>query len=254
MALQEPCGNPAALDTQFLDRTIAAAIGWLERHQTTDGYWQGALESNPSMEAEWVLAMHLIGVHDDPKYDGVVQSLLNRQRADGSWENYYQAPAGDISTTVECYLALRVAGHSADEQPLRRALAWIRERGGVTRVRVFTKYWLAMLGEWPWDELPGAAAADHLPAEVAAVQHLPVLELGAGHRGADAELGPTGRWCAARRQRLDELFPSAVTSDYRCRAARVDVRRGPVPGARRGVRWLYRTASGRGRRRRSRPA
>ena len=37
-------------------------------------------------------------------------SILNEQRADGSWEVYHNAPAGDINTTVECYAALEQPG------------------------------------------------------------------------------------------------------------------------------------------------
>lgn len=242
MALQEPAGNPAQLDPLTIDRAIAAAIGWLEGQQTADGYWQGALESNPSMEAEWVLAMHLIGVHDDPKYDGVVQSLLNRQRADGSWENYYDAPAGDISTTVECYLALRVAGHAPDEPPLRRALAWILEHGGVTRVRVFTKYWLAMLGEWPWHACPA------LPPQIIFLpKWLPfnIYQFSSWARGtvvpmlvlwADRPVVPLPAG-----QRLDELFPNGRDIDYRLPRRRGWFSaEGLFLALDRGVRWLYR--------------
>ena len=46
-----------------------------------------------------------------PKHDHrVVRSIRNEQRPDGSWEIYYEAPQGDVNTTVECYAALRAAG------------------------------------------------------------------------------------------------------------------------------------------------
>ena len=216
MAPQRASGTLASPSAQALDQTITAAIGWLEAHQNADGYWQGALESNPSMEAEWVLAMHIIGVDDDPKYDGVVQSLLNRQRDDGSWENYRDAPAGDISTTVECYMALRVAGHTPDEEPLRRALAWIEAHGGVTRVRVFTKYWLAMLGEWPWDACPAIP-----PQIILLPKWLPfnIYQFSSWARGTVVPM--TVLWAdrpvvpLPAERRLDELFRNGRDIDYR---------------------------------------
>jgi squalene-hopene/tetraprenyl-beta-curcumene cyclase len=32
--------------------------------------------------------------------------------------------------------------------------AWIRDRGGVPATRVFTRIWLALVGQWSWDDLP----------------------------------------------------------------------------------------------------
>ena len=37
---------------------------------------------------------------------------------------------------------------------MTRAASWIRDHGGIAATRVFTRIWLALFGEWPWDELP----------------------------------------------------------------------------------------------------
>src|SRR5215471_7424565 len=37
---------------------------------------------------------------------------------------------------------------------MARAAQWIRARGGIPATRVFTRIWLAMFGEWSWDDLP----------------------------------------------------------------------------------------------------
>ncbi len=137
-----------------LDEAIDAALDWAIDDQDPKGFWVGMLESNPSMEAEWILCMHFLGITDDPKYAGVVAGLLSKQRPDGSWENFHNAPAGDISTTVEAYAALRAAGRGPDSEELVRARAWILAHGGLSKVRVFTKMWLALVGEWPWDGTP----------------------------------------------------------------------------------------------------
>jgi squalene-hopene/tetraprenyl-beta-curcumene cyclase len=34
------------------------------------------------------------------------------------------------------------------------AASWIRGRGGIAATRVFTRIWLALFGEWPWEQLP----------------------------------------------------------------------------------------------------
>ena len=37
---------------------------------------------------------------------------------------------------------------------MARAAEWIRSRGGIAATRVFTRIWLALFGQWPWDDLP----------------------------------------------------------------------------------------------------
>src|SRR6266446_4018967 len=142
------------LATDRLNLAIADGINWLLVRQDPDGFWVGMLESNSCIEAQWILAMHFLGIRDDRKLDGMVASILNEQRVDGSWEVYHNAPAGDINTTVECYAALRAAGFSADEEPISRARECLLERGGLSQTRVFTRYWLALIGEWPWQDTP----------------------------------------------------------------------------------------------------
>jgi len=118
------------------------------------GFWVGMLESNCCIEAEWLLAMHVLGVEDASQRSGIIRGILNRQRADGSWEVYHDAPMGDINATVECYAALRACGHAPEEEALVRARNWILSHGGLARIRVFTRFWLALIGEWPWQQTP----------------------------------------------------------------------------------------------------
>jgi squalene-hopene/tetraprenyl-beta-curcumene cyclase len=140
--------------TTTLSETIKKGLGWLSDQQAEEGYWVGILESNACMEAEWLLAMHFLGIHDDPKKEGLVNGLLKEQRPDGSWEIYFDAPQGDINATVETYAALRACGMPPESEPLQRARQWIFSHGGISGIRVFTRYWLALIGEWPWRHTP----------------------------------------------------------------------------------------------------
>lgn len=137
-----------------LDGAIRHAQAWLERQQEAEGFWVGILESNSCMEAEWILTLHFLGLGQDPRCEKIARSILNEQRADGAWEVYHGAPMGDINTTVECYTALRAIGIGQDAPPLRKARQWILAHGGLRKIRNFTRYWLALLGEWPWEETP----------------------------------------------------------------------------------------------------
>jgi squalene-hopene/tetraprenyl-beta-curcumene cyclase len=41
-----------------------------------------------------------------------------------------------------------------NSDPLHKARDWIFAHGGLSRIRVFTRYWLALIDEWPWDQTP----------------------------------------------------------------------------------------------------
>jgi len=130
---------------------IARAHNRFRRIQYGEGFWWAELESNATMDAEFILMTHFLGARDDTVWRGVARDIRNYQRSDGTWALYAGAP-GDLSTTLECYLALRLTG---DRGPhLDRARDFILSRGGVAKARVFTRIWLALCGEWSWDDLP----------------------------------------------------------------------------------------------------
>jgi squalene-hopene/tetraprenyl-beta-curcumene cyclase len=197
---------------------IDSAIRWLRRHQKPEGYWVGRLETNSTMEAEWVLAMHFLGIEDDPKYRGVVCAIVEQQRPDGSWGVFYSAPEGEISATVECYAALRCAGYRPDDPRLRRAREWIFAHGGFRHVRVFTKIWLALIGEWPWDGTP------QLPPELICLPApwfpFNIYQFSSWARATLVPLTVVSAYRPVRplagAARLDELFPEGRDRvDYR---------------------------------------
>jgi squalene-hopene/tetraprenyl-beta-curcumene cyclase len=136
---------------QGLDEAIARAHAWFARAQHAPGFWWAELESNATINAEYLMMTHVLGARDEAIWRGVAEEIRSYQRDDGSWAMYAGAP-GDLSTTVECYFALCLAG---DHGPhLERARRFILDHGGIGRVRVFTRIWLATCGQWSWDELP----------------------------------------------------------------------------------------------------
>ena len=191
-----------------LDDGISSGLAWLDEHQNDEGYWVGMLQSNSCMEAEWLLAFHVLGLEDHPLKAGLVRSLLREQREDGSWEIYHQAPRGDINATVESYAALRAAGLDANDLPLAAARQWIFDHGGLSQVRVFTRYWLAMIGEWAWEKTP------NVPPEMIFLPSWFPLSIYNFSQWARATMVPISILSARRpcrplppEARLDELFP-----------------------------------------------
>ncbi|HTW36421.1 MAG TPA: squalene--hopene cyclase [Rhizomicrobium sp.] len=205
-----PASIQAGVDNygNALDAAIRTAAAWLIARQKPDGHWVGRAESNACMEAQWCLALWFLGLDDHPLRRRLAQSLLKSQRPDGSWQIYHNAPNGDINTTVEAYAALRSMGHSDEEPELERALAWIRSKGGLSKVRVFTRYWLALLGEWPWEKTP------NMPPEVIWFPNWFPFSIYNFAQWARATLVPIAILSARRPsrplpadRRLDALFP-----------------------------------------------
>jgi squalene-hopene/tetraprenyl-beta-curcumene cyclase len=132
---------------------IARAREHLLSLQDPAGWWKAELQTNVTMDAEDLLLREFLGIRDPGLTERAARWIRSQQRADGSWANFHEGP-GDLSTTVEAYVALRLAGDPPEAEHMRVAAAWIRERGGVQRARVFTHIWLALFGAWSWDRVP----------------------------------------------------------------------------------------------------
>lgn len=124
-------------------------------HQFKDGFWWYTLEANESICAELIMMLHILGLSKEhhKTQAGLLQRIINKQRSDGSWGLYHDAP-GDISTTIECYFALKLCGHSTDASHMNKAREFILKHGGITQSRVFTKIHLALFGIVPWGACP----------------------------------------------------------------------------------------------------
>jgi squalene-hopene/tetraprenyl-beta-curcumene cyclase len=134
-------------------RAMEAAAEYLKKIQDPAGFWKGELETNVTMDAEDIFLRYFLGTLDNRALAKAAERIRGQQRPDGPWPTFYGGP-GELSATVEAYVALRLAGWPSDDPAMARAAAWVRDHGGVEAARVFTHVWLAMLGEWDWRELP----------------------------------------------------------------------------------------------------
>ena len=105
------------------------------------------------MEAEYLMLTHFLGVGGPEVWRKLRNHLLHVQREDGTWGQFYGAP-GDLSTSTECYFALKLAGMDAADPRMCAAREFILSKGGVTEARVFTKIWLSLFGQYDWGGVP----------------------------------------------------------------------------------------------------
>ncbi|MGO8906312.1 MAG: prenyltransferase/squalene oxidase repeat-containing protein [Solirubrobacteraceae bacterium] len=127
--------------------------------QDPAGFWRGELQTNVTMDAEDMLLREFLCVRRADETARSAAWIRSQQRSDGTWANFHGGP-GELSTTVEAYWALRLAGDPPDAEHMLAAARFIRAGGGPGRTRVFTRLWLALFGLWSWDHLPA------LPPEI----------------------------------------------------------------------------------------
>jgi len=145
-------------------RALARASERLLALQDAKGWWKGELQTNVSMDAEDMLMREFLGIRNDVTTAQTAAWIRSQQLEDGSWNIYYGGPR-NLSTTVEAYVALRLAGDPAEAEHMKRAAEQIRAMGGLERTRVFTRIWLSLCGLWSWQDIPA------LPPELIFLPH-----------------------------------------------------------------------------------
>ncbi|MGL4882450.1 MAG: squalene--hopene cyclase [Waterburya sp.] len=197
---------------QSLHKAIARSQEHLLNIQYPDGYWWGELESNVTITAEVVL-LHKIWQTDKTRPLAKAEAYLrSQQREHGGWELYY-GDGGELSTSVEAYMALRLLGVSVTDPAMLKAQQFICQRGGISKTRIFTKLHLALIGCYDWRGLPSIP-----PSIMLLPEDFPftIYEMSSWARGSTVPL-----LIVFERQpvfkldnpiRLDELYAEGITN------------------------------------------
>ncbi|CAL9647221.1 Squalene--hopene cyclase [Streptomyces sp. enrichment culture] len=139
---------------QDVERALTEAAGALRRRQHPDGYWKGDFETSLIGEAAEVMLRHFLGIRDEEATAATVKVLLAEQTPSGGWASYHKGP-DELLLSTFCYVALRLAGCAPEEPALRAAARAVRANGGVEAIDNPTMLaWLALIGLWPWDDIP----------------------------------------------------------------------------------------------------
>ncbi|VUC30085.1 unnamed protein product [Clonostachys rosea] len=149
------CAGSHLSDVQ---KAINGAVTWAWEAQADD-HWRGEVRTNANITAQQVFFYQSLGRNPIPDAEAYRKYLLEEQQDDGSWALAWQTP-GDVSTSCEVYLALKILGVSPNSVEMTKARRWILEAGGVAAVRVFTRIFFAQFGLFPWNSIP------QLPAEL----------------------------------------------------------------------------------------
>ncbi|MFZ2052477.1 MAG: squalene--hopene cyclase [Solirubrobacteraceae bacterium] len=133
--------------------TLQRACEHLLSLQSQTGWWKAELQTNVTMDAEDMLLREFLGIRRADETQRSANWIRSQQRPDGTWTNFHDGPP-DLSTTIEAYWALKLAGDDPQAPHMRIAAQYIRAEGGLEQARVFTHVWMALFGLWSWDRVP----------------------------------------------------------------------------------------------------
>ena len=145
-------GRFPALAERLRD-AIDRSVDYLLSLQASEGYWLGELESDTTLESDYIFYLNVIGKAHPERVAKLANYVRRRQLEDGGWNIYYGGPS-ELNATVKAYVALRLAGDSPDSEHLRRACRRVHELGGLEASNSYTRLYLALVGAVVWDMVP----------------------------------------------------------------------------------------------------
>ncbi|GFG03405.1 squalene--hopene cyclase [Aspergillus udagawae] len=136
-----------------VEHTLKLSMKYALGSAHSDGHWCGELKSNVTITAEYIFLRQALGLDLNADRGAYCRYMLSEQNSDGSWGLAPDYP-GDVSTTTEAYLALKILGTKADLPAMENARKFIIKAGGIAEARVFTRIFLATFGLFPWSAVP----------------------------------------------------------------------------------------------------
>ena len=118
----------------------------LLRMQTPQGYWNGKLTADSTLESDYILLELWIhppeGSEWNPPHRSRVEkacrSILKRQLNDGGWETFTGGGA-EVNATARAYVALKICGYDPQRAEMARAREKVLALGGLQACNSYTK-------------------------------------------------------------------------------------------------------------------
>lgn len=151
---QNQAAQPMAGElTAGVRSAIKSAQEYLLKIQHPDGHWCGELEGDTILESEYILTMHFIGRSGEERVRKAATYIRRKQLAGGGWAIYEGGPP-EVSASAKAYFVLKLMGDHPDAPHMEKARAVIRELGGLDAANSFTRIYLAIFGQYPWERCP----------------------------------------------------------------------------------------------------
>src|SRR6266403_1952199 len=138
---------------QKLPDTIERGAEHLLSLQVPDGYWQGELEADSTLESDYIYYLFVLGKADPVRIAKLANYVRCKQLEDGGW-NLYPGGPSELNATCKAYFALKLAGDDADVPHLVRARDTIHRLGGLEHTNSYVRFYLALVGALGWELVP----------------------------------------------------------------------------------------------------
>ena len=146
-------GESEATNRERLGDAMRRTVGFFRENQRPDGHWVAELEGDALLQSETILLLTFLGQEDSQTAKKCAEQLRRTMLSDGGWEMYPGAGA-DVTNSVKAYFALKLVGDDPASEPMIRTREKILALGGAERVNSFTRFYLALLGQIPYDQTP----------------------------------------------------------------------------------------------------
>jgi squalene-hopene/tetraprenyl-beta-curcumene cyclase len=202
---------------QRLPEIIERGAKHLLSLQDADGYWQGELEADSTLESDYIYYLFVLGQADPIRIEKLASYVRGKQLQDGGW-NIYPGGPSELNATCKAYFALKLAGDDTNSPYLTAARETIHRLGGLERTNSYVRFYLALVGAVGWELVPA------IPAELMLLPNwffINIYEMSSWTRGIVIPMAILSAirpdWRLPERARVDELFKN---SD--CKAAAFD--------------------------------
>src|SRR5579859_889174 len=138
---------------QKLPETIERGAEHLLSLQAKDGYWQGELEADSTLESDYIYYLFVLGKAEPARIAKLAKYVRSKQMGDGGW-NLYPGGPSELNATCKAYFALKLAGDDANAPHLTAARDTIHRLGGLEHTNSYVRFYLALVGAVGWELVP----------------------------------------------------------------------------------------------------
>ena len=191
---------------QKLTESIERGAEHLISLQTQDGYWQGELEADSTLESDYIYFLFVLGKAEPQRIAKLANYVRGKQLEDGGW-NIYPGGPSELNATCKAYFALKLAGDDANSPQLRAALDTVHRLGGLEQTNSYVRFYLALVGAVSWDLVPA------IPPEIMLLPNwffINIYEMSSWTRGIVIPMAILSairpEWRVPERAHVDELF------------------------------------------------
>ncbi|HKW62258.1 MAG TPA: squalene--hopene cyclase [Candidatus Acidoferrum sp.] len=189
-----------------VEKAIERGANHLLSLQAEQGYWQGELEADSTLESDYIYYLHVLGKADHERIAKLANYVRQRQLPDGGWSIYPGGPS-ELNATCKAYFALKLAGVSPYAPNLVRAREMVHRLGGLEHSNSYVRFYLALVGAVSWDLVPS------IPPELMLIPHwfiFNIYEMSSWTRGIVIPMAILSslrpHWQLPEHAHVDELF------------------------------------------------